>query len=156
MFAFKFVPKSEAEIVALNTPPLLEEGVYPFIVREVTQESSKAGNPMLKVKLEVLAHDKSRRLLTDYLLATDKMIYKLKHFCDAVGFEKEYEQGHLELNKCVNRGGRVKIGIQKGTVRDDGSLFADKNVIKDYTRILETVAQVTVQKHDTFNDDITF
>ena len=56
----KFTPMTEAEIVSAS---LLEAGEYPFEVLAASEEISKAGNEMIRVKLAVFgpngqqAHD---------------------------------------------------------------------------------------------------
>jgi len=149
---FAFITKSDEEILAIQNRGLLEEGVYPFIVKEVVQTVSKSQNPMLEVKIGVLDKD-GQRVITDYLVAMDSMIFKLKHFCETLGFEKEYKDGKLDPAKCVGRSGSVLIGIKKGDAKRDGSgFYPDKNNVRDYVKPEAKPAQVDPE----FNDDIKF
>lgn len=157
MQSFSFSPKSDAEIHAIQNRGLLADGIYAFTVKEVKQEVSKSNNAMLKVRIGVLESDGSERNIVDYLLATDQMIYKLKHFCDAIGFEAEYAKGAFDVTKAVNRSGQVKIGVQKGNAKEDGSgFYPDKNSVKDYVKAAEQVQKKAVENDPTLNDDINF
>ncbi len=155
MHAFSFTPKSEAEIHAIQNRGLLPDGIYPFIVREVKQEVSKSNNNMLKVVISVTGQNNDRRNVVDYLLATDEMMFKLRHFCETVGLEKEYESGSFMPNQFINRGGFAKIGTKKGNAKDDGSgFYPDKNTVKDYVKLADV--KKTLDGNAAFNDDINF
>lgn len=156
MQSFRFTPKTDAEIHSLQNQGLLSDGVYVFTVKEVTQTVSQSNNPMLKIRLSVLESTGTYRSIEDYLLATDTMIYKLKHFCDATGLENEYAQGNIEPNKIMNRSGLVKIGTQKGKPKPDGAgSFPDRNSVKDYIKD-ESAQKISVDNAPPFNEDINF
>lgn len=149
MFAFN--PKNDAEIQAIQNRHLLANGVYSFRVKEIIQKVSKSNNPMLEVKMGIVDSNGEERNLTDYLMATENMIFKFKHFCESLGLEKEYESGQLDPAKCIGRTGKCKIGLQKGNLKDDGSgYYPDKNSIQDYIIVQE------VKVDPTLNDDIQF
>ena len=155
MFVFSFQPKTDDEIAAIQNQGLLEEGIYPFIVRNVEQVVSHAGNPMLKISLGILESKGSTRNITDYLLATDRMIFKLKHFCDAIGFEGEYAKGSFDPSLCLNRTGSARIGVQKGNQNEDGSgYYPDKNTIKDYIKCEKPLEKVAIDLD--LNDNVPF
>lgn len=150
---FEFSPKTDAEIEAIKNQGLLTDGVYSFVVKEVEPGVSQSNNQMLKVKLGVLDNAGNERNLIDYLVATDKMIFKLKHFCESIGIEDKYSQGKFSPSDCINRCGRAKIGVQKGRMMPDGSgFYPDKNDIKDYVKVVD----VTPKADLPFNDDIKF
>lgn len=153
--SFAFSPKTDAEINAIQNRALLPDGIYPFIVKDFEQKMSKSGNEMLQIRIGILDTDSSERNITDYLVATDQMMYKLKHFCDTIGFEKEYEKGLFEPAKCVGRSGKAIIGIQKGSAKQDGSgFYPDKNCIKDYVKGDEKKVDSKIDPD--LNDDINF
>lgn len=155
---FSFSPKTDEEINALKNEmernKLLPDGVYPFVVKEITAQISQAGNSMLKVIISI-TKDHAEHLITDYILATDQMIYKLKHFCETLGLEKEYLQGSFAFLECHGNKGYAKIGTKKGDPRPDGTFFRDKNIVKDYVK-LETLQQKTVVAEMPFDDTIPF
>lgn len=153
--SFCFNPLSDAELNELQNRDLLPDGNYAFIVRNAETQTSGKGNPMLKVTLGILATPHNEYPLSDYLMASEKMIFKLKHFCETLGLDAQYNQGNLRPEDCIGKMGKCKIGRQKGSQKKDLSgYFPDKNCVKDY---IKNIDQVTSAKVDpNFNDDITF
>lgn len=154
--SFSFNPLSDEQINAIQNRGLLADGVYPFCVKSIEQRHSKSGNPMLQVRIGVLANADDERNIFDYLLATEQMMFKLKHFCESIGLEEKYAKGNFSPADCINRSGRVRIGVQKGGAKEDGSgFYPDKNSVKDYVKLDEKVAEIAKVDPD-FNDDIKF
>lgn len=150
--SFNFTPLSDVQINSMSTKELLPNGIYPFIVREVIQGYSKTGNSMLEVKIGVIVGPKEIRVLTDYIVASEKMMFKLKHFCDTLGLEDKYIAGCIEPKDCINRSGKVKIGVEKGRPRDDGQgVFADRNKVVDYVKPEAQMGNVDPQFNDVIN-----
>lgn len=148
--SFSFRPRTNEEIAVLRNN-LLQPGEYPFIVKDIKPMVSKQMNPMMQVTLEVLSPAGSRHIIIDYLLDTDKMCYKIKHFLESIGLEDKYQKGHINFAECFNRAGKVDIAIQKGQPKPDGSGdYPDKNTVKDYIKL------VRVEAKDDFNDEIKF
>jgi hypothetical protein len=148
---FLFNPKTDEEIHAIQNQGLMADGIYSFRVKAVTTSQSKSGNNMLEVVLGVMDNDSNERNIRDYLVATDKMIFKTKHFCEAIGFEKEYASGKFDPMKCIDRSGKLVIATQKGGAKDDGSgYYPDKNIVRDY------VKSEPIAANDFLNDDIKF
>lgn len=132
---FKFDSKTDEQIQAMKESTLLEAGEYSFEVRAVTQTVSKSGNQMLEVLLGITDKNGEVRTIKDYLMAIDSMIFKLKHFCEAIGLSEEYKAGNLDVMKCFDRTGRCKVNVQKGKLKSDGSgYYDDKNGILDYIK----------------------
>lgn len=153
--SFCFTPLSDAELNELQNRDLLPDGNYAFIVRGAEYQTSGKGNPMLKIKLGVLATPHNEHVIFDYLMATDKMIFKLKHFCETLGLDEQYKQGNLRSEDCINKMGKVKIGRQKGSQKPDLSgYFPDKNCVRDYVKYENPAA--AGKPEPGFNDDITF
>lgn len=147
---FSFQALSDEEINAVQNEGLLNDGNYPFIVQNIEQTVSSAGNPMLKVLLRINS-DNGDRVISDYLLTTTKMIFKLKHFCDSIGFDNEYKEGKIETSHLIGKVGLCKIGIEKGKPKPDMTgFFRDKNKVVDYMPRLSNPNDVA------FNDDIKF
>ena len=118
----KFQPKSEKQ---LSEDRLAREGDYDFQVLECSDETSKSGNPMIKLKLGIFNGDAMRWHVYDYLVS--QMEVKLRHFCDTAGLLADYESGSLSAELCRGRAGRCRLIIEEG----EGS-YPDKNVVKDY------------------------
>lgn len=117
----KFDPKSAEELVAET---LLPAGTYPFEVIAASDEFSKAGNEMIKLKLSVFGNDGDAHHVFDYLL--EKLAFKLRHFAETTGLLKDYEKGELTAFACNEKAGYVKISIE------DSPGYGAKNVVKDY------------------------
>jgi hypothetical protein len=153
---FSFNPLTDEQISAVQNRDLLQEGVYPFIVKSMEQQHSKSGNEMLKVRLAVMDPKGDERHIFDYLLATDQMMFKLKHFCESIGLAAKYAEGKFYPGDCIGLSGKVRIGIQKGMPKVDGSgAFPDKNSVKDYIKAEEVVVKPAVAA-SSFDDDINF
>jgi hypothetical protein len=157
--SFSFLPRSDDEIHAIQNRALLSDGIYPFIVKAIESQVSKSNNSMLKLKIGVIDAKGEERNIIDYLLGTDQMIYKLKHFCESIGMEDKYAKGNFEPQDCINRSGKVKIGVQKGAPKPDGDgFYPDKNSVKDYVKgdVEPKKAEKAEKAKDDFNDDIKF
>ena len=142
----KFTPMTEAEIVSAS---LLEAGEYPFEVLAASEEISKAGNEMIRVKLAVFGPNGQQAHVYDYLM--EKMAFKLRHFCETTGLIAKYEAGTLGELDCAGKTGRVKLAVEPANGKYDA-----KNVVKDYVKPapVPNAAQAAPQNGIPFNDDI--
>ncbi|MFA6080749.1 MAG: hypothetical protein WC753_04735 [Candidatus Gracilibacteria bacterium] len=159
MHAFSFTPLSDDELARIENEKngLLPIGTYKFQVKEVTREISKTSqNAMLKIRLSVKAENGDIANVTDYLVNTPKMLFKLKHFLESINMPHLYTQGNFDPQVLVNKVGYANIGIQKGNPKDDGSgNFPDKNNVKDYVKSIEAVVKPVAKPVPVF-DDIPF
>jgi hypothetical protein len=130
----KFKPKSEQELQAML---LVEPQECDFEVVSAEDAFSAKGNEMIKLKLRVYT-DSGERFIFDYLM--EAMAYKLRHFAEATGLIAQYEAGTMTAMDCLNRSGRLKLGID----RDKTGQYADRNGVKDY---LPTEAQSRESRH---------
>jgi hypothetical protein len=129
----KFTPKTDEQLSSEN---LLPEGIYPFEVAEASNQTSKAGNPMIKLKLLVY-HEDSPRVIFDYIM--EKMPFKLKHFCKVTDQLQRYNAGTLEAHDCAGKTGSVKIAIEEATG------YPSKNVVQDYVLNQDQIDKVNGQ-----------
>lgn len=118
----RFNPMSEEELARSS---LLEAGTYPFEILSASEELSKAGNEMIRLKLNVFGPSGEQVHIYDYLL--EKLAFKLRHFCEATGLLTKYEDGTLSELDCEGKSGFVKIAIEPG----NGG-YGPKNTVKDY------------------------
>lgn len=127
--SFSFPPMTEDELQALN---MVDDGIYDFEVVKATQKTSKSGNQM--IELQLLVWDKSGKAHTvfDYLVSITSMVYKIKHFCDTVGLDKEYLAGNFDVMQCDGRRGKAHIIVQAGQPNSNGGMYPDKNAVRDY------------------------
>jgi hypothetical protein len=137
----QFTPKTDKEIQKENERLLLpvRKEPYPAIVRTAVDKTSKSGNEMIEIKLEVFADDGSSRFVTDYLM--EAMMHKLLHFAEATGSEDKYTAGALSADDCEGKELFVKIGIDPA----NGN-FAAKNVVKDYVLPLSESRHAATQE----------
>lgn len=153
----QFKPKTQEEILFESAAmSLITPGIYSFEVIEATNKLSKAGNEMIQLKLKVWDDNGRERIIFDYLL--ESMAYKLKHFCETTGLLGKYEMGVIDETDCLGKSGLVDIIIQKGSKKTDGSLYPDRNSVKDYL-IKEgfTKPKLTLAaNNDIVDDDIPF
>lgn len=100
------------------------DGAYPARVLRVEEKTSKKGNPMLEVHLEV-RHGKKKKVLKDYI-ARPGGIWKLKELADALGAREEFEKKVFDLEGYVGR--PVDVAI----VTRDSQEFGERNYIDEY------------------------
>lgn len=126
--ALRFIPKSETE---LNRFALLPDGDYPFTVLESKEQASKsaknAGRPMVALKLGVYADDGREVWVFDYF-ADWFSEWKLKHFCETTGHEKDYLAGNLDPSENGCQGWKGMVRITLG-VDNNGK---ERNSVDDY------------------------
>lgn len=129
--SFTFNPMTEDQIRSIN---LVEPGTYDFIVIRAIEKISKSGNQMIELQLKFWDKNGMTHLIFDYLVSLPSMMYKVKHFCDAVGLTKEYEEGKFEIHSCESRTGQLDLTIQEAKPNPKGGTFSPKNAVKDYIK----------------------
>lgn len=118
-----FQPRTEQEI---QDAKLWKKGEYAFEIVDAAEKQSKAGHPMIELKLRISDGDGKNRMLTDYLVA--ERPEKLRHCCSALGLLAKYESGILADDDFVGGRGKLRLGIEK----DRKHVYPDKNVVLDY------------------------
>ena len=113
----KFTPKTEEQLL----PPA---GEYTFKVIAASDEISKSGNEMIKLRVQCYQQGTAVMQIFDYLL--EAMPHKLMHFCRYCGLEERYSTGELTADDCIGRTGLCLVAIQPA------GDYPAKNVIKDY------------------------
>lgn len=140
-----FKPLNDAEIQALS---LVQPGDYPFKVKFAEAKTSQAGNAQIKLVITLLVDGRERNVF-DYLMTIESMLFKLRHFCYAVGLDVAYEQGTLRPEDCVNRTGTCTIGIKE----DKTGKYPPANVVLDYLKAENIQHKAAVE---IFDQDIPF
>lgn len=125
---YQFKPMSEDE---LNSPLLLDEGVYEFQVISSTRKQKNY--PMAELYLKISGKNNFEFYLYDYLIFSTAPlnIRKIKHFCDATGFSEHYKKGEMpeELSSLK---GILQLGIQNEKEKPGGGFYPKKNYVIDY------------------------
>lgn len=114
----RYNPDAVVEVI----PP----GTYEAVVKKATNDVSKGGNDMIKLTLDVYTPAGLPVTVWDYLVFSDSVLYKVKHFCESAGID--FEKGELEAEECIEKNVKVKLKIDK----QDG--YADKNAVADYVK----------------------
>lgn len=137
---------------------LLQPGIYSFKVIEASEGVSKtSGNPMLTLSLGIWDEAGEAYTVKDYLVVTDKMIYKFKHFWASVGQPEMYGQP-IEAWQLEGLEGKLKTRLEEQEVERKDGLGKQKMKfirVEDYvksnikSRSLESV-------DDLAEDDIPF
>jgi len=131
-------PKTEKEIREMN---LFDPGIYDFEVTEAKERESSSGNPMIELRLIMYIGEKTR-YVTDYLVSTPKMAYKIRHFAEATGMLEKYEAGEIDPRDMIGRAGKCEIIISS----DKEGVYADRNAVKDYIPTDEATAEKAIKK----------
>ncbi len=104
---------------------LLPKGEYSAKIVEAEEKHSKAGNPMLVVKMEVYNEDR-HKFVTDYIVTggENPQDWKMGHLVAACGLP---DGGTLNCSDIIDRYVRVKVKVKpaKGDYQED-------NAIDDY------------------------
>lgn len=123
----KFIPLTNEQIDAIS--PTFEPGLNEFIVKDAIQKTSKAGNEMIELKLEVSDNKDHTALIYDYIVSKDNCMWKLKNFCEQVGLIENYNIGFIEPSDCLNKTGTCITRYRKATTE-----FSERLIIKEYCK----------------------
>jgi len=127
---------------------LLAEGEAEFKVIESEQLISKSGNEMIKLTLNCKDCKENHGTVYDYLVGTEKMKWKIKHFFESVGMEKEYETCEEILpEQLIGKSGKAILKTQQQPGYDP------KTSVKEYIKSDEIKQEIPDLMPD---DDIPF
>lgn len=119
----KYKPKSEEQIAKER---LIPDGIYDFEILEANDGCSKSGKDMITLKMRVYLPSGNSISLTDWLVATEEMSWKIRKFAESIGMLAEYETGELIADDMPGRSGKVQI-----TSKDDPE-YGPQNRVKGY------------------------
>src|ERR1017187_4723079 len=100
-----FQPLTDQQIKELN---MVDPGIYKFQVLRCDQKTSRNGQEYFNFKMRLYIGSKEA-IIYDMLFFEGKMIFKTKHFCEAVGLEKQYLAGKLMPYECEGKEGSLQI-----------------------------------------------
>ncbi len=145
---WSYNPVSEEEINKIyqdaQEERLWPEGIYNFDVLDhkfyiSEPKDGKKGNPVIKLVLRVFNKEGKSREIWDWLVSTERMQFKIKHFCDTTRLDKKYQDRTFKPEDVIGKSGRLILGFGKN---DKGEKV---NRIIDYDKNI-----------DPFNDEIPF
>lgn len=122
--AIDFNPMTDEEARKAESN-VFDEGTYPFLVIDCEHRTSKKGNSMLAVNLEVKTDD-GRKRVRDWVMLDGQMAWQLKKFMEAIGMAEQYESGTLDESECVGRTGTAEFYIE------EDEQYGDKNRVGKY------------------------
>jgi hypothetical protein len=122
-FKFAYVPVED-----LNRR--LSAGPAAFEVTKALEASSKKGDPMLEIKLDIIDQYGTKKEMTEYLLGTEKMMWKLHAFLRAIKREHLYTpEGTIDPDMLL--GGVGDCELDEKTEEYQGR-ETKKTIIKSY------------------------
>jgi hypothetical protein len=133
MNQFTYPPlATEDECNEAKAFPLLDEGIYNFLVKEAKFRFSQNGNPMIELKIGIIADGVDFNVF-DFLIGTKNMVWKVKHFCETVGLQAEYLAGSFNEKMAVGKRGQCKIvKVPERPKKDGTGFYGPKNEVEDY------------------------
>ncbi len=154
----QFEPKTREQAEKESQFPVWEDGIYSFEVGKAENATSKKGNPMIKLALNVYNDDGHVQVIFDYIMGN--MPLKLLDACEAMGLLDEYESGTLEPYQLEGKVGEVRlIKRLETTDKESGKVYAPKNEVKTYILNSHKKTQAQVKSRDfvpDLNDEIPF
>ena len=105
----KFTPTAEEQQERRTFEPF-PAGEYDYEVAEAEDTTSKAGNEMIHITLNVFNAEGHKRVVHDYLL--DSAAWKIKQFAASAGLLERYNSGEIEAYEMSGKTGRLKLKIE--------------------------------------------
>lgn len=88
---------------------LLPEGDYDFTVKEFTRGTSRNGDNMAILKLEVKGADGATTMITENIVLLQNTIWKISSFLRSVGLKKHGERVRMRFKESVGLSGRCHV-----------------------------------------------
>src|SRR5262249_13125259 len=119
----KITPITEEEIKYLR---ILPEGEYDFLIFDAIDTTSKSGNEMIHLILDIINNNK-KYIIHEYLLNNEINIEKIRNICESIGILDKYNSSIIEAKDFKDKKGRAKVSI-----KNDNDYI--KNVVKKYIK----------------------
>ncbi len=157
-----YKPLNEEEVMKARFN-ILPNNVYDAYVTSAIRTKSGADNVMADIMVKIVDNEGNTHEIRDFLVFTQKMLWKIKHFCDSAGLQQKYEEGNFQPEDAKDKHIRVLVGTKIGDVipfdrlgdRPEGSRYRDKNIIIDYVA-REPITVVNAANQNHFDDAIPF
>lgn len=120
----RVTPISEADAAEAG---LRKRGLYDFEVTDAKEKLSAKNNEMIELNVKLYDTEGRSFWLYDYLVSSDGMAYKVRHFAAATGLLAKYEKGELTAEDCLGKTGRCQLGVEPAK-----NGYPAKNKIADY------------------------
>lgn len=124
---FQYDPKDAREC--------LDAGTYDAVLETVDEETSKKGNPMLKVKWDVFTGER-HFTITDYIV-NPATLFKMKRIAKCFGLSSDFEDGIFDISHCIGR--PLKLVLE---LKNDPQ-YGDQNNVKSYESVAAVAGQAS-------------
>lgn len=114
---------------------VLEKGRYKFMIKDISNFVSQAGNRCIKVTLDI-----DGKKIFDNLMPEGKMAWKWNQLLFSIGIRQKGTHFTIPKSKIVGKEGLVDIGV-KDRALDDGSIIKE-NKVNSYSPIEQEVAPI--------------
>lgn len=101
---------------------VVSEGSHEAYVYEMSEETSKAGNDMIKVVFKIADGEFKGSTLFHYLVFTEKAMFKVKEFVRACGDGAEYSGEDVDFEEY--KGKKVTLDIKHEEFGDNKKITA--------------------------------
>lgn len=122
----QFKAMSDRDIESAKQPSfLLKKGLCDFKVINATEKVSSNQNPMMEIEIE--GFDGINKVtFRDYLVYSDKAMWKLVTFCKAVGLSDNLKKGELRVSDVKGRTGVFENDHdERDVIKDKGALIPE-------------------------------
>ncbi len=132
-FSIDFPPMTDEEIEKLSIIHLMEKGEYNFqVMKAIKRIHPTSGNTVVDLTFKSWDKNGVEKTIFDTLVFTPKMMWKIKHFCEATNQLEVHEKGKYDENTFLNRSGKFFIDIEKEKPNPNGGMYKAKNKVLDY------------------------
>lgn len=108
----------------------IPDGEYQATLMEIEEtESKSSGSPMYKLKWKVYGDNGAEAHVYDYIVMTEKGVWKLRKLADAFGMRAAFDSATFDPNMLEGENCRLNIGIEEG----EGD-FPDRNRVASYVK----------------------
>lgn len=100
------------------------EGTYRVVVDDAEQTTAKSGNPMVNLWLRIVGGDQDGQTLVDRLVLTERSLFRVVAFLQALGIPTPKKRLAISLNKIKGR--TLQVAVSDGEPYN-GSIRSEVN-----------------------------
>jgi hypothetical protein len=160
---FNYDPMTEEQAMR-ERYSLMPKGRYAGVIKKCLPRVSPNGNSMFDMDIDFYDGVGAVHTVRDFLVFSNKMMWKVIHCADSAGLSKEYEEKKFCPEILVNRNIVADIDIQTGNeIPEDklrgkpiGTCYPDKNVVEDYIKLADQTTPDKQAIDPQLNDDVPF
>ena len=163
----KFTPKSEEQLQADAEAAKAKFAPWPansicdyeiLHVKDTKKDGSPAidknGNEFLIADVRIFNGAGEQRDLMHMFGAWNE--WDLRRVCEANNMLDRYDAGQVDDYDLQGKTGKCVITIEKGTLKDDGTYYPDKNKIKEFLKPVQALQKSIKASSPELDDEIPF